>query len=132
MGKCVLVFDKSNPASVSLTEKSHRGECDINKIVARAEKSRLFPMPTTAPVFADISGVDFEQALIVVTNAEAAFKKLPLEVRRRFENNIPALLDFISDEKNYDEAVRLGLVPKKEKEQPASSVPAGAAAAAAA
>ena len=55
MGKCVLVFDKSNPASVSLTEKSHRGECDINKIVARAEKSRLFPMPTSAPVFAYLS-----------------------------------------------------------------------------
>ena len=38
---------------------------------------------------------------------------LPSDVRSRFGNNPAELLDFLNDNSNYDEAIRLGLIHAK-------------------
>lgn len=117
MGSVKLYFNDSNPESVSMTEKSHRNACDINKIVARAEKNGMFPIAGSAPIFADFTGYDFEENAIKVAKAKELFLTLPVSVRNRFENNIGSLLDFLADEKNGDEARKLGLLPRLTAEQ---------------
>lgn len=118
------------------TKQEFREECDINVIVRRFNQSGQLPvnMQNLQPAFIDASGMgDFESAVQQVTAADQAFKALDPNLRARFNNNPVALVQFISDEKNRDEAVRLGLVPKKEEPTPAPtpvSAPAVAAPAA--
>ena len=44
MGLNKTYFDKNNPKSIAVTEQSHKAECDINKIIARAEKTGFMPV----------------------------------------------------------------------------------------
>ncbi|AXH77479.1 MAG: internal scaffolding protein [Microviridae sp.] len=56
-----------------------------------------------------------------VLRASEAFQSLPSAVRARFQGSVPALLEFISDPANTEEAIFLGLC-----EKPASQPPAAA------
>ena len=48
--------------------------------------------------------------------AQQSFESLPSELRGRFENDPAKLIDFLSDERNNAEAVKLGL--KLERKAP--------------
>lgn len=54
----------------------------------------------------------FHEAQNLVASATQAFNSLPAKLRARFQNNPTKLLQFVNDEKNRDEAIELGLVPK--------------------
>ena len=58
--------------------------------------------------FVDIP--DFQSAMNAVIGAQRSFDALPANVRKRFANSPQALMEFMSDPENRDEAVRLGLV----------------------
>ena len=47
-----------------------------------------------------------------------SFEKLDVNVRKRFENNPQKLLDFLKDDDNRDEAIKLGLVERKDPAHP--------------
>ena len=64
--------------------------------------------------------VDLQSAMNIVREATDTFLSLPSELRARFGNSPEAYVAFIQDEKNKDEAVKLGLLVKK------SSVPSDA------
>lgn len=97
----------------SRTEQSHRRECNINTIVAKAKKTGLFPQRTDRPRYGDFTGiVDYHEALTRVGEAKDDFMKLPSEIRSRFDNDPGKLVAFISDPENRSEAERLGLVPR--------------------
>ena len=49
----------------------------------------------------------------MVNQARDLFMSLDAEVRKRFGNDPAQLLDFLADNKNYDEAKKLGLVDVK-------------------
>jgi len=90
-------------------------EADINTIVNRALKAGINPLDSRAVgVFADVSKIgDLAEAMRNVQEAEEAFAALPPELRGRFDNDPVRLVNFVSDDRNYDEAVKLGLVPEK-------------------
>lgn len=96
----------------SLTEQSFAAECDINNIVKAYERTGLIPhQRTSQPVFADISDApSFQEAQNIVVAANEAFAALPAKVRERFLNDPARLMEFMEDESNFDEAVKLGLV----------------------
>lgn len=100
---------------VSKTKQEFRKECDINFIVKRYNATGQLPvdMAKVQPVFADVSRMgSFAEALNQVRAAEEAFMMLPPELRTKFDNDPAALVSFIQDDKNYNEAVSLGLVAK--------------------
>lgn len=104
------IVDCSN--DVPLTQQSDAAECDINTIVARAkggaDVSRL-----TRPggVYGDFRNLpDFRTSLLIVTEANERFMSLDAQVRKRFNNDPAQLLDFLGDDKNREEAVKLGLL----------------------
>lgn len=95
---------------------------DINFILRRYRKSGMVESVNRArPAFADLVGVkDLHSTLTRVRKAEEAFEALPSELRSRFHNSSQELLSFISDRRNFDEAVKLGLVePRKAPVEPA-------------
>jgi len=96
-------------------------EADINTIMERFGRTGELVAPVRLPQYGDFSGVtDYHSAMNAVIEAQASFDSLPANIRARFENDPGQFVEFCLDDKNRDEAVRLGLVPGKvEPVQPA-------------
>lgn len=101
--------------SPSRTQQHFRDETDINVMVQRFSRTGIPEAPPVFPGVRDFTEVhDFRSAMQAVIDADRAFAALPSSVRERFMNDPGRLLDFISDDANYDEAVRLGIVARRE------------------
>lgn len=102
----------------SMTRQADAEDCDINVMMARYQKTgELPPLNRRSPISGDFSTVvDFHSALNLVTAAQQDFMTLPAEMRARFGNDPGALLRFLDDPANADEAVRLGLIPAPAEE----------------
>jgi len=89
---------------------------DINLIMERAKRGADLSsvMRSSPPMYGDFTDLpDFRSALLMVNKANAMFMALDARVRERFANDPARLLDFLADDKNRDEAVKLGLFVKK-------------------
>lgn len=102
---------------VSLTQQHQKDQCDVNKIMARYKKTGSITHLRNAQqgVYADLTKIpDYQTALHQVMNAQAAFEQIPAHIRNRFNHDPAQLIAFLSDNKNRDEAIKLGLLPKPE------------------
>lgn len=99
------------------TQQSFKEECDINEIVRRFGLTGEVPENLHMPQSGDFTGVtDFQQAMNIVRQAEEEFLRVPAGIRARFNNDPGAMMAFLEDVNNRDEAVKLGLVnPPPEK-----------------
>lgn len=94
-------------------------DLDINVIMRRYPGGVPLPPAEHQGVFADVSQVDgLAEMLRRGDAARDAFMQLPAKVRSRFDNDPYLFLEFLGNDKNYDEAVSLGLVVKKEPPAP--------------
>ena len=121
-------FTKYNPppspvskvSGVSRTKQEFKRECDINVLVARAVAGDLeIPPISPAVIDATILPNSYEDAMDIVFMAQKAFSSLPSAVRDRFGNDPGALLAFLGDAANRDEAVKLGLIRPESAPAPA-------------
>lgn len=119
MGKRVVVDCSQN----GRTQQHFRDQCNINTIVDRAKKSGMVThVNGKTPQYLDVSNQQsYHQAMDIVLRAEYYFNSLPAKIRERFLNDPEQLLNFIQNNENYEEAVRLGLVEPK-KPEPKSEV----------
>jgi len=100
-------------SGVSKTKQSFKDECDINRIMARyAATGTLDFVNRREAQFLDVSDIDFQNAMQIVTQSREAFMTLPSAVRDRFANDPAQILAFLADESNREEAIKLGLVTK--------------------
>lgn len=98
----------------SLTEQEHAQEADINYIAERFMRTGEMPQVLQLPTAGDFNGIfDFQTAMNQIAQAKLEFMKLPAKIRSRFENDPAQLLEFVQDESNYDEAVKLGFIEKR-------------------
>lgn len=127
----VKIFDRYNRPigeqlefhDVSLTEQHHKNDCDVNQILKRYLKTGILDSRNVkTPMYGDFSFApsDYRQAVELLEEARSRFLALPSEVRERFGNDPGAVLDFLNDPANRDEAVKLGLVsaPVKTEVEP--------------
>jgi len=121
---------------VSRAKQSHKEECDINTIVRRFGVGRDMPSGVRPPMFGDFDGVgNYQDALNVLLDSQRSFAQMPALVRERFANDPGRFMDFCSDDRNYDEAVKLGLAmdsrpkpvpqPLEPVKDPAKPIPGG-------
>lgn len=95
---------------VSRVRQSEKDATDINKIMERFNRTGKLPaMQTKPPQFIEAISVPFDQALMIVKQAQDAFNELPAKTRKYFDNSPQKLSEFISDPSNNDLAVELGL-----------------------
>lgn len=102
------------------TQQHFKEEVDINNIIARFKRTGHLPEGTPGGQYMDITALDFmtmQNAMVAVKTRLAA---LPARVRERFDNSPQAMLAFIEDPANADEARKLGLLPPLPKEPPAT------------
>lgn len=107
-----------------LTKQSFGPQCDVNSIVEKARVSGLVShLNAKKPNYLDVSAIpDYQSALAIVNNASDVFAGLPAKVRERFSNDPVKMVHFLRDKDNLDEAVKLGLVVKKEAKPPVDVV----------
>lgn len=122
--------------SPSRTKQSFAQEADINFIMARYRKTGFLVDPSSVArrqaMFLDLgSPYDYLEVQNRIAAGKAAFEGLPADVRDRFGNSVPMLLDFLADPANRPEAEKLGLLSPKasgvvggEGAAPAGSTPA--------
>lgn len=97
----------------SLAQQSFKDDADINVMLEKFKVTGVMPQGVVMPSYGDFTGVsDYRTAVDAIKKASDAFMELPANIRARFENDPQLFLEFCADEKNRDEAVRLGLVPK--------------------
>lgn len=100
---------------LDLAVQSEKDDADINEIMKRFGRTGNLPTPHEIPYYGDFSDVtDYQTALNDLKHAQNAFQGLPSGLRTRFNNDPAELLNFIHNDANYDEAAKLGLVPRKE------------------
>lgn len=102
----------------SLTDQTQKDDCDVNRILAKFRETGSLIDPlhpgTRKPIFGDFTDIpDYQGALDIIIRSDEAFMQLPAKVRERFGNNPQEIFDFLSDEKNRQEAIELGLIDKK-------------------
>lgn len=108
----------------SKTQQNQKADSDINTIVKRFGLTGQLPTNVRMPQYGDFTEItDYQTALNAVISAKNEFAKMPAEIRKRFNNNPQEFVEFFSDENNRDEAVKLGLVKKKEGLPPEGGVP---------
>jgi phage internal scaffolding protein len=95
----------------SLAKQSFKEECDINTIVRMFGVTGKVPVLAIEPSYGDFSGVsDYHSAMNKIKEAEASFMALPAKLRQKFDHDPNALLNFLENEQNRDEAIQLGLI----------------------
>lgn len=99
-------------ATPTLTKQSFLEEVDINTIVRRFNLTGQLPVGVRMPTYADFENVPtYQEAMNAIAEANQSFMMMPAEVRARFGNDAAAFVEFCSDERNREEAEKLGLVP---------------------
>lgn len=95
----------------SLTAQSFVEDADLN-VLARRFGITTIPMGSFDPaLFRDTTqDPDLRQVLDIKREAVEAFRGLPPKIRRRFHENPIELMEFLADNDNHEEAIRLGLI----------------------
>lgn len=99
------------PEGEGRTKRSFKDECDINVIMRRyAQTGVIEHVSRREPVYADVTGHDYQTAMDVLANARTAFAELPARIRDRFDNDPQKMLEFVHNDDNLAEARELGLL----------------------
>lgn len=89
---------------VSMTKQSFKEECDINTILRQYQMTGVITHVNEAqPQYADLpEPLEYQEALHKVQEAEAAFYRLPKEVRDRYGNEPAGLLQALANPAEAD------------------------------
>lgn len=99
--------------------ESERQSVDLKQIIARHIRNDL---PYRAEPWWSDGGsaqpIDLQGALEIVRRAQEHFDALPADVRFRFGNDPVAFANFVQDDANREEAIRMGVIAKPEPPPP--------------
>lgn len=99
-------------ADPSLAQQQFKDEVDINVLLERFRVTGEMPQGVRLPTYGDFTGIsDYRQAAEAIRVAKDAFMSLPADVRKRFDNDAAAFVEFCSDKGNLEELRKLGLAP---------------------
>jgi len=103
----------------SKVRPEYESQTNINKIMKRFQKTGQLPdLINRNPQYGDFSKApDYLEAKLTIIRAHEQFEALPADVRKRFSNDPAMFLDFVHDERNVDELVKLGLAKKLESSE---------------
>jgi len=107
-----LASDISFSGDRGVTKQADLKDTDINVLFKRFEKTGQLPdMILKNGRYGDYSAVpDYQEAVNIVRTAEEQFAALDANTRNRFENDPAKFLAFATDDKNYDDLEKMGLL----------------------
>lgn len=99
------------PITEGRTQQDAKDECDINVIMKKYVKTGTLPPGIGIGRYGDFSdAADYLDAQNILIQAKQQFDSLPSKVRERFQNSPVAMLAFVHDKTNLEEARSLGLL----------------------
>ena len=109
------------PVGESMTQQHFKEEVDVRNIIKRYDSTGLISHVQRGQAqYGDFSQtVGFKEALDMVNSAKDSFMELPAELRREFRNDAGEFYTFVSDPKNSDKLIEMGLA--KAPQAPAES-----------
>ena len=111
MSKHAIKFDPKK----GLTKQSFKDECNINKIMARFQRTGAIDhYAKHGPQYSDITSGNLHSAMNIISDAESMFEELPSSVRKKFQNDPAQFLDFVQDPNNLEEMRELGLAHRQQ------------------
>lgn len=105
----------------TLTQQQFAEQCNVNNIIAKYRKtgSLTHVRNVQEGVYADLTQLpSLQDAYMTVQAAESAFAEIPSEIRQRFGHDPRAMIKFLENPNNKEEAIKLGLVKKPKVEIP--------------
>lgn len=92
-------------------KQSDKDRCCVNKIMVKYRKTGVIDhLRPSQGRYGDFTNAgDFRMAMNIVARGKEAFEALPSAVRKRFNNDPAGFLNFVHDDKNHDELVKMGL-----------------------
>lgn len=116
---------------VARTKQEFKAECDLNNIIKMFQPHEIVSMiqaNALAGRYEDLpDDIDYQQAIHLVREAEAAFEALPSKVRDRFGQDATRFLAFTSDPNNIEEMREMGLLKERVTAQTPSVSPSSPA-----
>lgn len=101
------------------TQQQFKDEVDINTIVERFNATGEMPPAMNFPTEQDFTDTfDFQSAMNVTITAREEFMKMSAKHRARFHNDPQEFMEFIHNAENFEEAVKMKMIIKKEPEEP--------------
>ncbi|AXL14655.1 internal scaffolding protein [Microviridae sp.] len=99
------------PVGESLTHQSMAPECDINRIMAKWQKTGVIEHANTYQgQYGDFAETPtYQEAMNVVLESQEMFMTLPSSVRRQFDNDPGQFLAFAVDPSNGEKMIEMGL-----------------------
>ena len=94
----------------SLTKQEFKKDTDLNVIMRKFQVTgALDHVNMHQGQYGESTPVQYHQAMTIVANAKSMFEDLPSSLRNKFDNEPAKFLDFVQDERNFDEAQELGI-----------------------
>lgn len=110
----------------SLTEQSHRKDCDMNHILREYQKTGMIRHAKKyAGEYDDVTVESFQDAMFLVTRAQQMFNDLPSSLRKEFNNDPAQFVEFTGNPANKDRMIELGIIGGNDGLR-ASGAPSGA------
>lgn len=115
---CQKIIDSGK--EICRTEQNHLQEVNINAIVKRhgvdtIQKTAL--LASQEFQFDDVTGNDFQEAMLKTTKAKQTFDQLPSAIRKEFDNSPAKFLDFVHNSENEQKMIEMGLANPKSQPQ---------------
>lgn len=108
-----------NTIGETRTKQSEAHESNINTIM---EKTKMFGyqgQTNEHGYFADVSQAgDFQKSMDTINLVNSSFNELPAATRKRFGNDPTLVYEFVHDEDNFEEGIKLGLIQKRPETAP--------------
>lgn len=120
-----------DPGAESMVQQSARDEADINQVMARYEKTGLFTYVNRIQGHYEdlMDAPSYRDGMDLMLRAQEMFEGLPAKVRKRFGNDPAEFLAGIQDPSREAEMIELGVIIKKEGDNPLPAGEAGGVAA---
>lgn len=99
-----------SPTGVKPAKQEFKDDADINSIMRKFQKTGVINHSAKyQPVYGETSPLTYHESMNVIKAADTMFFELPSSLRKKFENSATKFLEFVQDEKNFEEAQELGL-----------------------
>lgn len=93
------------------TEQAHKQQCDMNYILKDYYASGMIKHAAKYEGrYDDVPAVDFQEAMVLVANAQQMFADLPSNLRNRFANDPAQFMDFTRNPDNQEEMLKMGII----------------------
>lgn len=103
----------------SMTKQADKDKACIHRILDRAKHTGMLPVRDVQPLTGELPDVEsFHDAMNIVVKAREKFMELPVAVREKFGHSQEAFLEFVSDEKNGQAMIDMGLAVKQVAPEP--------------